>query len=260
MAPLILSRLAFGVKKIGDRRPAHRDCFFQNSLERMVQRFGLLPRQARSQTRRMNLRPPQTFIRINISDASQHALIEQQSLDACPPHSHPCHKFLRAHLQRIGTEPAQLLFERRSLKVCQAAKAPGIRVTQLPPVIEQKTRVRMFLAGLRPRMRRDVPRHPKMDKQRRRIAISIGCSARRRSSALRAGWRCQPQQHEFSMSIDSCNLFSRQVLFQRDGIINEIRFPQRNGQDSPAQNALAQSTGDRLDFGKFRHEELRLPK
>jgi hypothetical protein len=105
MAPLIFSRLAFGVKKIGDRRPAHRDCFFQNGPERMVQRFGLLSRQARSQARRMNLCPPQTFIRINISNAPQHALIQQQRFDACPPHSHPRHKFFRAHFERIGPEP-----------------------------------------------------------------------------------------------------------------------------------------------------------
>ncbi len=109
-------------------------------------------------------------------------------------------------------------------------------------------------------MRRDVPGHPKMDKQRRRIAISIDCPARRRTAAPRAGWRGQPQQHEFSMSLDGSNLFSGQLLLQRDRIINEIRFPQRNGQNAPAKNAFAQSARDRLDFGKFGHEEIRLPK
>ena len=105
MAPLIFSRLAFGVKKIGDRRPAHRDCFFQNSPERVVQCFGLLSRQTPSQARRMNLRSPQTFIRVNIPNAPQYALIQQQRLDPCPPHSHSLHKFLRAHFQRVGPEP-----------------------------------------------------------------------------------------------------------------------------------------------------------
>ena len=62
------------------------------------------------------------------------------------------------------------------------------------------------------------------------------------------------------MSLDGCNLFSGQVLFERDGIINEIRFPQPNGQNSPAKNAFAQSACDRLDLGKFRHEEIRFPK
>jgi hypothetical protein len=41
------------------------------------------------------------------------------------------------------------------------------------------------------------------------------------------------------MSLDGCNLFSGQMLFEQDGIINEIRFPQRNGHNSPAQNTLA---------------------
>jgi len=62
------------------------------------------------------------------------------------------------------------------------------------------------------------------------------------------------------MSLDGGNLFSGQLLLQRDRIINEIHFPQRNGQNAPAKNAFAQSACDRLDFGKFRHEEIRLPK
>jgi hypothetical protein len=99
-----------------------------------------------------------------------------------------------------------------------------------------------------------------MDKQRRSTAISIACPAWRRATAPRAGWRSQPQQHEFSMTLDGCNLPSGQMLFQRRRVINEIRFPQRNGQNAPAKNTLAQPTCDRLDFGKFRHEEIRFPK
>jgi len=239
MAPLIFSRLALGVKKIGDRRPTHRDCFFQNCPERMVERFGPLSRQTRSQARRMNLRPPQTFIRIDISHAAQHALIEQQRLDSRSPRPYSRHKFLRTDRQRIGPKPMQLLLERHSFKVRHAPKTPGVRVTQLAPIIEQETRMGMLLARLRSRMRRDMPRHPKMDKQRRWSAIAIGRPDRRRPATSYSRWEHQPQQQEFSVSLDGCNLSSGQMLFQRDRIINEIRFPQRDGQNSPAQNALA---------------------
>jgi hypothetical protein len=85
MAPLIFSRLALGVKKIGDGRPAHHDGFLQNGTERTVQRFDLISRQVDPQTRRMNLGPPQTLVRINIPDAAQHALIEEQRLHSRPP-------------------------------------------------------------------------------------------------------------------------------------------------------------------------------
>jgi hypothetical protein len=239
MAPLIFSRLALGVKKIRDRRPTHRDCFFQNCPERMVQRFGLFSRQIRSQARRMNLRPPQTFIRIDISHAAQHALIEQQRLDSRSPRPYSRHKLLRTDFQRIGPKPTQLLLERHSFKVRHAPKTPGVRVTQLAPIIEQETRMGMLLARLRSRMRRDMPRHPKMDKQRRWSAIAVGCPDQRRPTTPYSRWGHQPQQHEFSVSLDSCNLSSGQMLFQRDRIINEIRFPQRDGQNSPAENALA---------------------
>jgi hypothetical protein len=205
----------------------------------MVQRFGLSSRQTRSQARRMNLRPPQTFIRIDISHAPQHALIEQQRLDSRAPRPDSRHKFLRIDFQRIGPKPMQLLLERHSRKVRHAPKTSGVRVTQLPSVIEQETRMRMLLARLRSRMRRDMPGHPKMDKQRSCSAIAIGCPDRRRVATPYSRWGHQPKQHEFSVSLDGCNLPSGQMLFQRDRIINEIRFPQRDGQNSPAQNALS---------------------
>jgi hypothetical protein len=239
MAPLIFSRLALGVKKIGDRRPAHHDRFFQDGAERMVQRFSLLSRQVRPQARRMNLCPPQTLVRVNIPHAPQHALIEQQRLHSCPPRPYARYKFLRAHFERIGPEAVQLHFERLAGKIRHAPKTPRIRVTQLAPVIEQETRVCMLFARLRSRMRRDVPCHPKMYKQGFRSSFAIRSAVRRRAAGPNSHGRHEPQQHEFSISLDGRNLSSGQVPFQRGRIINEIRFPQRYRQNAPAKNTLA---------------------
>ena len=204
-----------------------------------MKRFGMSSSQVRSQARRMNLRPPQTFIRIDISHAPQHALIEQQRLDSRSPRAHARHKFLRAHFERIRPKPAQLLFEGRPSKIRHAPKTPRVRVTEFPSVIEKETRMRMLRARLRSRLRRDMAGHAKMNEQRRRSAIAIGFPVRRRATTLCSGGRHQSKQHEFSVALDGCNLSSGQVLLQRGGIINEIRFPQRDGQDSPAQNTLA---------------------
>jgi hypothetical protein len=43
MVPLILSRLAFGVKKIGNRRAAQHNCLPQNDLQRAAQRLSVFP-------------------------------------------------------------------------------------------------------------------------------------------------------------------------------------------------------------------------
>jgi hypothetical protein len=239
MAPLIFSRLALGVKKIGDRRAAHHDRFFQNGTERTVQRFGLFSRQVRSQARGMNLCPPQTLVRINIPDAAQHALIEQQRLHSRPPRPYARDKFLRAHFERIGPEAAQFLFERISGEIRHSPKTPRIRVTQLAPVIEQETRVRMLRARLRSGMRRDVSRHPEMYKQGFRSFLAVRSAVPCKAAGPNCRWRHEPQQHEFSVSLDGCDLSSGQVLLQRDRIINEIRFPQRYRQNAPAQNSLA---------------------
>ena len=81
MVPLIFSRLAFGVKKIGNRGPAQHNRFPQNVLQHVTQRLCLFPAQVGSQPRWMNLRFPQAFIRIDIADAAQHALVQQERLD-----------------------------------------------------------------------------------------------------------------------------------------------------------------------------------
>src|SRR5713226_2823220 len=55
MVPLIFSRLALGVKKIGNGRSAQRNRFLQNFAQYAPQGLRLLPAQLRSQSRGMHL-------------------------------------------------------------------------------------------------------------------------------------------------------------------------------------------------------------
>ena len=77
VAALISSRLAAGVKKIGNRRAAHRDGALQDFPKSLAKAFGFRGCEACTQLGRMNPGAPQTFIGIDVSDAAQDALVEK---------------------------------------------------------------------------------------------------------------------------------------------------------------------------------------
>src|ERR1700704_5552995 len=73
MLPLIFPRLPLRVTKVGNRRPASQNCLAQYILQDAPQHLRLLLAQCDSPPHWMNLRAPQTLIRINIADAPQYA-------------------------------------------------------------------------------------------------------------------------------------------------------------------------------------------
>jgi hypothetical protein len=66
----------------------------------------------------------------------------------------------------------------------------------------------------------------------------------------------KPQHHEFSIAFDGFNASAWQVLFERRGIVDEVRLAKRDGKDFSSKNCLLQSTRDGFDFRKFRHGEI----
>src|SRR5712671_2583089 len=162
MVPLIFSRLALGVKKIGNRRPARQNRFAQDILQHPPQHLRLFLAQLRSPPHRMNPGSPQTFVRINISDSPQHALIQQQRLDMCLPRTNARRKLLRAHQQRLGPKCCQLLRQQLRSKIGHAPKAPRVRVAQLTSIIKLEPYVRVLRARLRSPTRRKLPSHSQM--------------------------------------------------------------------------------------------------
>src|SRR5215469_18757576 len=104
MMPLIISRQSFGVKKIGDRRPAQCNRPAQNLLERSVKFPQLHLVQPGPQLRRMDLRLPQAFVRVDVADAPQHMLVQQERLDSCPAPMNRLGELLEPRLQRIHPE------------------------------------------------------------------------------------------------------------------------------------------------------------
>ena len=81
MVLLILSRLAFGVKKIGNGRAAREDRFAEDVLQYSTEELRLLIVQICAAARGMNPGPPQALIGVNISYAAQYALVQEQCFD-----------------------------------------------------------------------------------------------------------------------------------------------------------------------------------
>src|SRR6266513_85009 len=165
MVPLIFSWLAFRVKKIGNRRSTQHNRFLQNVSQNAAQCFRLFPAQLGSEPRRMNLRFPQTLIRIDISDAAQHALVQQQRLDPRASPANPVRKFHLAHFERIGAESGQLFGKQRFRQVSNAPKTPRIGVAQFAPIIQKYANVSVLLKSSPRRTRRDLAGHSQMYQQ-----------------------------------------------------------------------------------------------
>src|SRR3989454_10658929 len=89
MPPLIFARLSGRVYEVRYRGTAQPDRAFQDFPQRAAQAFRLTMRELRAMPRRVNLCPPQAFIRIDVSYSAQNVLIEQQSLDPRAPRADP---------------------------------------------------------------------------------------------------------------------------------------------------------------------------
>ncbi len=83
----------------------------------------------------MNFRAPKAFIRVDIPDTAQHALVQQQSLDSRAPSANSAREFFLTHFQRIGAETGQLFGKQRFSQISNSAKAPRVGVAQFPPII-----------------------------------------------------------------------------------------------------------------------------
>jgi len=247
MAPLIFSRLALGVKEIGNRGAARENSFLQNILQDLAQRRYLFLAELRALASGMNFRAPQTFVGVDISDAAQDGLIEQQGLDAGAARADSLGKFLRAHLQGIRAKVRELVGEQRAGEIGHAPEAAGIGIAQLAAVVEPEPNMSVFCAGMRSRARGKLPGHSQVNQKGRGRCVSI-----LRPFFLLPGGG-ESEQHEFSVALDRFDLSSGKMLLKRRRIIDKVSFAQHDGQNAAADDALLQSARDGLDLGEFRH-------
>src|SRR5271170_6125739 len=121
----------------------------------------------------MNLRAPQTFVCVDISDSPQETLIQQERLDPCAPCSCLLHEFFNANFQRVGAEATQFFREGPRGKISQASETASIRVAQLAVVVQHETGMSMFFARLGCRIWCNLPGHSEMNEQCSRRCVTI---------------------------------------------------------------------------------------
>src|SRR5207245_4129560 len=171
---------------------------------------------------RMNFPYPQAFTRVNVADTAQHALVQEQRLNAGAPPADTVDKLFLAYLERVGAKSYQFLGQRLFRQIGDASEAPRVDVAQFAAVIQQQANMGVLCAWFFRGARRYLPGHPQMHEQ--------GCRARALAPAhtVASCIRGEPQQHEFSIALDSLDPAARQMLLERHGIVDEIRFAKRD--------------------------------
>lgn len=93
--------------------------------------------------------------------------------------------------------------------------------------------------------------HAEMNEERSGRAVTV-CGER--LCGIRTDRR-EAKKHEFAVAVHSFNAAARQVLFERDGIVDEVGFAKADREDATAENSAAKAAGDSFDFWEFGHKE-----
>src|SRR5260370_27207881 len=107
---LVFPGLVFGIEISGKGRTAKENRLGQDVLDRAVEARGLLSCEPRAEPRRMNLRAPKTLVGINVPEAAQNALIQQQRLDSRAPFADARREFRLREFERICAERRKSFF------------------------------------------------------------------------------------------------------------------------------------------------------
>ena len=187
----------------------------------------------------MNPRAPETFVRVNVSDAAQNVLIEKKSFDACAPRTNACLKFFLARFEWIKTEFSKNAFARTIRKNPNSSEASNVCVAQLAAIIESEKHVSMWRNAGFGGTGHDLSRHAEMNLEREL-----------RAAASRA---LEIQQEKLAEAAHRGDPAARQFPLEGRRIIDEISFPQAHAEDAPTRQHCLQSASNGLDFGQFRH-------
>ena len=160
---LELATLAVGIDIVGNGGAAETNCFGQNLADCPMEPKELFPRQIFGDASRMQTRAEQALVCIDVANAAQNFLVEQQRLDAGAPRSEVSAEILGADFERLV---AQMSLEIRQLRLRDekhAAEAPDVRIAQLSPIVEDKEDMRMRRNGFPGTDYFQLASHPKMD-------------------------------------------------------------------------------------------------
>src|SRR5712692_3093770 len=242
VAPLELARPALGVHIVCDRGAAEANGSHEYVADGAIELHRLSAAEPGSVARRMDARPPEALIRVDVPNPAEDVLVEQHRLDPGAPAGQAPAKLLLGGFQRIKPQPAEEILPVRFRHQGQAAEAADIGVAEFAAVVEQQLRVRVKRRRLLGGLRGELAGHAQVHDQKARTAGAVR--------------RPETQQKEFPIASDVFDARARQIAFERRRIVHEIRLAQPHGEDAPAGQRGAQPASDGLDFRQFRHDGL----
>lgn len=239
VAKLKLATLAQGIHVIGNGGAAQADGFEQHGADGSMEIAKLGRLERRRQSHGIDSRSPEAFVGIDVSHASQDALIEQERFDAGAASAEFRGEFFFSSFERIETEFAESGFALAIGDDSHASEAANIGVAKLAAVVESEKDVSVrddrSLGGADD----ELPRHSQMNQQRGAGAI---------------GARGLKIEHEkFSVSADGRDLAAGQGLLEGGRIVDEIRFAEANAEKSSSGQGGSKAARDGFYFGEFRH-------
>ena len=247
MMQLVLTRLAQGIEKIGDRRATHGNSVLQDLAQSFVKKQELRCAQARTEARRMNFCAPKTFVGIDIANSAKKTLIEEKGFDASAARAGLLDEVLRTDEERIRAKRSEFVGERRFGKIGETAEAAGIGVTQLAGVVEGQADMRVLRAWLCGRLGCNLSGHTQMNEERCGGHVAVG------GGGITNRGR-ETQQHKFAVTFDRFDGSARKVSLEVSGVVNEVRFAEPDRDDAPAKYGAAKAASNRFYLGKFGHE------
>lgn len=212
MVKLKLPGLALGVEKVGNGRATQLDGVLEHAADGSVEPRNLRTRQPAAETRRMNPRAPQAFVRIDVANPAQETLVEKQCLDSRAARAKGGRESFLGDFKRVGPERSQGLAQRSFEEKSHAAESPRVCVAQFATIIEREYSVCMLCERLLRMLGSKMTGHPQVDKQSRALRVAVR-------------WR-KSKQEELPVARHALDSPSGQIPFDRRRIIHEIRLPQ----------------------------------
>jgi len=144
MTELVFTGPTPDIYVIRHRRTTQADRLAQNGANRTPQAPGLLSAQARSGLRRVDAGAPKALVDVDIAEAADAPLIEQQRLNLPAPPTEQLEKIFFAYFEGIDAKAREMPFERFRAEQAHAAEPPDVVQPELATTVERNPHVRMW--------------------------------------------------------------------------------------------------------------------
>jgi hypothetical protein len=240
-----ISGPAFDVNVIPKAGALEFDGALEHFLNGAEQGAGLARVEPAGRGERVQARQEESFVRIDIAQASQLLLIHQPTLDGPTAVTESRKKLWLRNLRRVRSELAEDFFELLTRAASQPPEAPRVAIANLlPAVIQGQARVGVRFERRVARLHGELARHSQSNKQE---PLPGGAIFLLRSELDRQRFALAPRAQDLAPR-DAAHEFFRR---SRDDL-RVAHF--RRAQPAP-HHTIIQAAQDGFDFGKLGHNK-----